>query len=89
MAVVWVPSLMREITGGREKVEVSGASLRQVINNLETEFPGFKERVMEGDRLSPSVSVAIDGAIISMGLMERMGENSEVSFLPNVSGGMK
>ena len=38
MAVVIVPPLLREFTGDAERVEVEGATLRRVINELERRF---------------------------------------------------
>ena len=87
MAVVWVPALMRELTGGEEKVEVAGESMREVINNLDVAFPGFKDRVLDGNRLRPTLSVALDGIVISKSLLEPVTMDSEVTFLPNISGG--
>jgi molybdopterin converting factor small subunit len=87
MAVVWVPALMRELTGGEEKVDVAGESMREVINNLDEKFPGFKDRVLDGNRLRPTLSVALDGIVISKSLLEPVKMDSEVSFLPNISGG--
>ena len=87
MAVVWVPTQMRELTGGRNTVTVSGATLRQVISDLERQFPGFRERLVHDDRVNPTLSVIIDGGIASMGLMERVEEKSEISFVPAIGGG--
>jgi molybdopterin converting factor small subunit len=87
MAMVWIPALMRNETGGKEKVVVSGSTLRQVVNNLLKQYPGLKQRLMDGDQISPMISVAIDGALISMGLLEEVKEDSEVTFIPRVSGG--
>ena len=87
MAVVWVPSLLRGLTQGKDSVIVPGSNLRSVINNMEERYPGFKGKVMDGNRLSPTVSVAIDGAIISMGLLEKVEDSSEISFLPAIGGG--
>ena len=33
MPVVWIPSLMRKLTGNQEQIEVTGVSLREVIVN--------------------------------------------------------
>ena len=87
MAVVFIPSQMREMTGGVAKVTVPGASLRQVINNLDGEHPGMKAHLVEDDRINPLFSVAVDGEIIRLGLMHPVGPDSEVHFLPAMSGG--
>ncbi len=87
MAVVYIPSLMRDLTGGADKVEVAGETLRQVVNNLEAAYPGAKERLCEEDGIRPEVAVAVDGEVTRMGMLQTVGPESEVHFLPAVSGG--
>jgi molybdopterin converting factor small subunit len=87
MAVVFIPALMRELTGGQDRVAVPGATVRQIVNNLEASYPGVRERLCEGDRLSPNVQVAVDGHVSRLGLLEKVGERSEVHFIPALSGG--
>ena len=36
MAVVWIPALLRSLTGGDRTATVAGATLREVINNLDS-----------------------------------------------------
>lgn len=80
---------MQGLTAGKEVVQVPGASVRQVINNLEREFPGTKERLYdpEEDSLLPGLAVTIDGDVGQLGLLEHVEENSEVHFLPSIAGG--
>ena len=87
MATVFIPSLLRKLTDGREQVVVPGATVRAIINNLETEFPGVKERLVDGFKMKPNISVAIDGQVTPMGLLEKVSEESEVHFLPALGGG--
>ena len=87
MATVFIPSLMQTLTGGEHQVQVEGATVRQVVENLERAHPGMKERLVEGNRIKPNISVAIDGEITPLGMLEKVGENSEVHFLPAISGG--
>ncbi len=78
---------MQMISGGREQVRVAGATIRQVVNNLEGLYPGIKDRLLQDDALMPGLSVAVDGEFSRLGLMEPVGENSEIHFLPAISGG--
>ncbi|HEV8637335.1 MAG TPA: MoaD/ThiS family protein [Chloroflexota bacterium] len=87
MAVVFIPALLRELTGGQDRVEVPGATVRQIVNNLEAAYPGVRERLCEGDRLSPNVQVAVDGHVSRLGMLEKVGQGSEVHFIPAMSGG--
>ncbi|MEE9249070.1 MAG: MoaD/ThiS family protein [Dehalococcoidia bacterium] len=87
MATVFIPSLMRNLTGGQDRVQVPGSTVRQVINNLDQAYPGIKERLMENDRLKPTFTVSIDGDISRLGVLEKVAENSEVHFLSAIAGG--
>ena len=87
MAVVHIPSLMRDLTGGREKAEAPGHTVGEVIEALERSFPGVRARLCEGDRLKPGLAVLVDGRSGRLGLQEPAGEQSEILFVPAVSGG--
>ena len=87
MATVFVPSLMQSLTDGKTRVQIPGATVRQIINNLESEYPGFKARLVEDDRVKPNISVAVDGEVTPLGMLEKVNDNSEVHFLPAIGGG--
>ncbi len=88
MAIVFIPSLMRDLTGGVDKVTVEGATLRQVINALEAAHPGMKERLMDAEgRIQEGLAVAIDGETTHLGLIEPVKETSEIHFIPAIGGG--
>ena len=80
---------MQTLTGGESKVEIQGSTVRQIVENLEKAFPGMKQRLVEDNRIKPSISVAIDGEVTPMGMLEKVGENSEVHFLPAIAGGTR
>jgi len=86
---VFIPTALQALTGGREVVQVPGATVRQVVNNLEREFPGVKELLYdpEEDSLLAGLAVTIDGEVGQLGLLERLEENSELHFLPAIAGG--
>jgi len=87
MATVWVPSLLRDLTAGRETLVVPGRTVGQVIDTLDERHPGFRDRVCEGGQLRPEIAVHVDGRLAPLGLRARVGEDSEVQFLPAVGGG--
>jgi molybdopterin synthase sulfur carrier subunit len=87
MAVVFIPSLMQKLTGGQGTVTVPGSTVRQIINNVDSQYPGIKERLVDGFKIKPNISVAVDGVVTPIGMLEKVGENSEVHFLPAISGG--
>lgn len=87
MAEVWIPTNMRDLTGGQSQVTVSGSTLRQVVKQLDQKFPGIKSRLVQGDDLSPGIAAVVDGETSTMGLLERVAEDSEIHFLPAIGGG--
>lgn len=87
MATVFIPSLMQTLTDGEKRVRVEGSTVRQIINNLDGMYPGVKTRLVEDDRVKPNISVAVDGEVTPLGMLEKVGEDSEVHFLPAIGGG--
>ena len=89
MPEVWLPPRLQPLTGGRQQVVVEGATVRQVINNLEKEYPGTRDLIMdvEEDDLLPGLAVVVDGETSLLGLLERVKDTSEVHFLPAIGGG--
>jgi molybdopterin synthase sulfur carrier subunit len=94
VAIVWIPALYRDLTGGDEKATVPGDTVREVIENLEARYPGVRARLYRDsdERLRPGVAVVVDGVVIrgqSRALREPLTETSEVHFLPAISGGVE
>jgi molybdopterin synthase sulfur carrier subunit len=89
MARVWIPSLLRDVTGGQETVTVPGASVRQVIDELDRLHPGARERLCHGDALRSGLAVVVDNEVARLGLLQPVGPDSEVHFLPAISGGQR
>lgn len=92
MAVVWVPALYRDLTGGAKTVTVPGDTVREVIANLDARYPGIQARLFSGgeERLRPGITVVVDGETVrdrSRVLRRPLTETSEVHFLPAISGG--
>ncbi len=87
MPIVWIPALLRDLTGGTPQVNVEGATVREVIETLEQRFPGVKARLLEDDRLRPNISLIVDGLVCPKRLRTQVAERSEIHFLPTISGG--
>lgn len=87
MARVFVPTMLQATTGGVKEVEVAAHNVRQVIEQLDAQFPGIANRLMEDGEIRSNLAVAVDGEVARMGLMERVGENAEIHFVPAIGGG--
>jgi sulfur-carrier protein len=87
MPLVWIPSLLRDLTGGQDKVAVEGETVGQVIDALDRLYPGIQARLCEEGRLHSSLAVVVDGLVRPKKLRQRLNPSSEVIFLPAISGG--
>lgn len=87
MAKVFIPTLLRELTGGQVEATAAGSTVRQVVESLEAQFPGIGARLVDGGKLRPNISVAVDGDVSPLGLLEAVGEDSEVQFVTAIKGG--
>ena len=87
MAIVFIPTMLQPLTGGVSQVRIARRTIRSIINYLDERFPGIKERLVQDGDLRPDVAIAIDGETALDGLAELVGEDSEVHFIPPISGG--
>ena len=87
MATVWIPPLMRSLTDGQQIVEAEGESVRELVAALEERFPGVADRIIDEGRIRPGWTVAVDGAVQNRGLRAAVGPDSEVHFVPAMTGG--
>ena len=87
MAEVWMSTRMQRFSGGRERVQVLGATVRQIVNNLDQEYPGMKDVLCINNEIDPAIAVVIDGATSNLGMLDKVNENSEVHFIPAMAGG--
>lgn len=86
---VWIPALHRDLTNGKERVYVTGETIGEVIDQLDQQFPGFRERLVEDGRVRPHINVAINGEITHRGLRQRLTKASEIHFVPAIGGGKR
>ena len=82
MARVFLPSALQSLIGSQDVVETFGGNVREVIADLESRFPGIRDRLCEGDDLRPSMAVMVDGGLSSLGMLQRVNAESEIHFLP-------
>jgi molybdopterin synthase sulfur carrier subunit len=86
-ATVWIPSLLRDLTDGQETVRVPGQTVRQIIEALDRQYPGIKDRLCSCQGLRAGISVAVNSELAPLGLLQPVPNNGEVHFLAAVSGG--
>ena len=87
MARVFIPTMLQPLAGGVKEVQVDAGNVRQAVDELDKLFPGLKARLVEENKIRSNLAVAIDGEVGRMGLLEKLSEDSEVHFVPAISGG--
>ncbi len=91
MAVtVRIPTTLRPMAGGNSTVQVEGATLAEVIANLDTVHPGFRDRLLDESgamRKFVNLFVADDDVRYLDGLNTVVPAGETVSIIPAVAGG--
>ncbi len=87
MARVFIPTMLQPLAGGVKEVQIDAGNVRQAVDGLEQLYPGIKARLIEGNKIRSNLAVSIDGEVGRMGLLEKLSEDSEVHFVPAISGG--
>ncbi|MFD0203060.1 MoaD/ThiS family protein [Saccharothrix saharensis] len=90
MAVtVSIPTILRTHTGGQKSVEAAGATLAEVIDDLETNHGGLKQRLVKEGALHRFVNVYVNDEDVRFagGLDAAVKDGDTVTILPAVAGG--
>lgn len=87
MVKVFIPASLRSLADGQRVVELEGGTVRDVVLQLESLYPGLTGRLREGDSLRPGLAVSIDSGISNLGLRQTLLPGCEVHFIPTVGGG--
>jgi len=87
---VKLPTILRKHAGGEPRVDAEGETLRELLSDLETRFPGITKNVVTDDGgLHRFVNVYVnDEDVRYLGSLETaVREGDTVSILPAVAGG--
>jgi molybdopterin synthase sulfur carrier subunit len=90
MATVKLPTILRKFTANEARVSAEGATLRDVLGDLETRYPGITKNVLADDGgLHRFINVYVnDEDVRYLGSLEtEVKEGDTVSILPAVAGG--
>ena len=88
--VVKIPTILRRHVGDQPVVEGEGATLREVLEDLDRRYPGIKRSIVTDDGdLHRFVNLYVnDEDVRYLGSLEtEVGEDDTVAILPAVAGG--
>jgi molybdopterin synthase sulfur carrier subunit len=89
MTTVRIPPTLRTETGGERQVPASGDTVRELLDDLISRFPGLRSQLVEDEELAPFVNVYVEGEDVRMleGLDTPVERGSTVILLPAMAGG--
>jgi len=92
MAVnVRIPTPLRKLTADKETVQTSGATIQAIVDDLEKQYPGLKERLCdERGELRRFVNIYLNDEDIhfAQGKATPVKDGDEISIIPAIAGGM-
>jgi sulfur-carrier protein len=86
---VRIPTILRTYTGGEKAVDAGGETLAALIDDLEANHPGIKDRLIDGSDLRRFVNVYVNDEDVRFtgGLETTLSDGDQVVVLPAVAGG--
>jgi len=88
---VRIPTILRTYTDGEKAVKGDGGSLAALIDDLEANHPGIKERLVDDGDLRRFVNVYVNDEDVRFigGLEAELADGDQVVVLPAVAGGAR
>jgi sulfur-carrier protein len=86
---VSIPTILRTHTGGEKRVTATGGTLKDVISDLEANYSGISDRLVDNDKLHRFVNIYVNDEDVrfSGGLDTAVSDGDSVTILPAVAGG--
>ncbi|GAA3090789.1 MoaD/ThiS family protein [Streptosporangium carneum] len=87
---VRIPTILRTYTGGSAEVNAEGATLRDVLQKLDADFPGIGARILDETgkiRRFVNVYVGDEDVRFAENLDTATPSGAQVSIIPAVAGG--
>jgi len=89
MATVRIPTPLRTLTAGEEQVTAAGETVRAVIETLEKNHPGIRDRLLDEKGVRRFVNIYVGDEDIRFldGLDTALKATDEISIVPAIAGG--
>jgi MoaD family protein len=88
---VRIPTILRSFTGGAKSVEGSGATIEELIADLDSRHSGLRDRLVDEQGLRRFVNVYLNDEDVRFlgGLTAPVSDGDTVTVLPAVAGGAR
>jgi len=87
---VRIPTPLQKLTQGKTEVEIEGKDIRELIENLEKNFPGIKERICdEKGNVRRFINIYVNEEDVRFLQLDKtsLKDGDEISIIPAIAGG--
>jgi sulfur-carrier protein len=88
---VRIPTPLRTLTGGQDEVKAAGATVAEVIEDLEKRHPGIKDRLLDAKGVRRFINIYVGEEDIRFldGLKTQLKAGDAISIVPAIAGGSR
>jgi sulfur-carrier protein len=86
---VRIPTPLQKLTSGRSEVECGAKNIQELVDALEKEYPGMKERLSEGGKIRRFINIYVNDEDIRFLSKEEtsLKDGDTISIVPAIAGG--
>ena len=86
---VRIPTPLQKLTDGRSEVECSAKNIAELVEALEKDFPGMKERLTDGGKVRRFINIYVNDEDIRFMSKEEtaLKDGDSISIVPAIAGG--
>src|SRR5688572_23208884 len=87
---VYIPTPFRHLVGNRTQVSANGGTVREVLSDLDSQYPGFNAQLLDTTgSLAPHINVYVNQVEIQnlQGETTPMSDGDELAVIPALAGG--
>lgn len=88
--IVRIPTPLQKLTQNQAEIKASGANIKELVDNLEENFPGFKERICdETGKVRKFINIYVNEEDVRFLQLDEtpLKDGDEVSIIPAIAGG--
>ncbi len=89
--LVRIPTPLQKLTDGKAEVECKAKSVLELVDALEKDYPGRKERLSDGGKIRRFINIYVNEEDIRFASKEEtaLKDGDNVSIVPAIAGGQR